>query len=77
MALWLAIHPGTVMALFLTLSYGSSPKDLSVASFAPLLKFYIGKRMLDGLGWGRVRLSFARKETVGHSAKLGEFGISI
>jgi citrate/tricarballylate utilization protein len=50
MALWLAIHLGTVMALFLTLPYGK----FAHAAFrsAALLKFNVEKRMPNRLGVG-------------------------
>lgn len=50
MALWLAIHLGTVMALFLTLPYGKFAHGIYRA--AALLKFNIEKRMPNRLGLG-------------------------
>jgi len=50
MALWLAIHLGTVMALFLTLPYGKFAHGIFRA--AALLKFNIEKRMPNRLGLG-------------------------
>jgi citrate/tricarballylate utilization protein len=48
MALWLAIHLGTVMALFLTLPYGKFAHGIFRS--AALLKFNIEKRMPNRLG---------------------------
>jgi citrate/tricarballylate utilization protein len=50
MALWLAIHLGTVMALFLTLPYGKFAHGIFRS--AALLKFNIEKRMPNRLGLG-------------------------
>lgn len=50
MALWLAIHLGTVMALFLTLPYGKFAHGIFRS--AALLKFNIEKRMPNRLGIG-------------------------
>lgn len=50
MALWLAIHLGTVMALFLTMPYGKFAHGIFRA--AALLKFNIEKRMPNRLGLG-------------------------
>ncbi|RYX87142.1 MAG: tricarballylate utilization 4Fe-4S protein TcuB [Bradyrhizobiaceae bacterium] len=50
MALWLAIHLGTVMALFLTLPYGKFAHGIFRS--AALLKFAIEKRMPNRLGLG-------------------------
>ena len=50
MALWLAIHLGTVMALFLTLPYGKFAHGMFRA--AALLKFNIEKRMPNRLSLG-------------------------
>lgn len=50
MALWLAIHLGAVMALFLTLPYGKFAHG--VFRSAALLKFNIEKRMPNRLGVG-------------------------
>lgn len=50
MALWLAIHLGTVMALFITLPYGKFAHG--VFRSAALLKFNLEKRLPDGLGLG-------------------------
>lgn len=50
MALWLAIHLGTVMALFLTLPYGKFAH--AVFRCAALLKYNIEKRMPNRLGLG-------------------------
>jgi len=50
MALWLAIHLGTVMALFLTLPYGKFAHG--IFRTAALLKFNIEKRMPNRLGLG-------------------------
>ena len=50
MALWLAIHLGTVMALFLTLPYGKFAHGFFRS--AALLKFNIEKRMPNRLGLG-------------------------
>jgi citrate/tricarballylate utilization protein len=50
MALWLAIHLGTVMALFLTLPYGKFAHG--VFRSAALLKFNIEKRMPSKLSLG-------------------------
>lgn len=50
MALWLAIHLGTVMALFLTLPYGKFAHGIFRA--AALLKFNVEKRMPNRLGVG-------------------------
>ncbi|MEH2513679.1 citrate/tricarballylate utilization protein [Nitrobacteraceae bacterium AZCC 1564] len=50
MALWLAIHLGTVMALFLTLPYGKFAHGIYRS--AALLKFNIEKRMPNRLGLG-------------------------
>lgn len=50
MALWLAVHLGTVLALFLTLPYGKFAHG--VFRSAALLKFNIEKRMPNRLGLG-------------------------
>jgi citrate/tricarballylate utilization protein len=50
MALWLAIHLGTVMALFLTLPYGKFAHGIFRS--AALLKFNIEKRMPSKLSLG-------------------------
>ncbi|WP_445488893.1 tricarballylate utilization 4Fe-4S protein TcuB [Rhodopseudomonas sp. RCAM05734] len=50
MALWLAIHLGTVMALFLTLPYGKFAHGIFRS--AALLKFNIEKRMPNRIGLG-------------------------
>ncbi len=50
MALWLAIHLGTVMALFLTLPYGKFAHGIFRS--AALIKFNIEKRMPNRLGLG-------------------------
>jgi citrate/tricarballylate utilization protein len=50
MALWLALHLGTVMALFLTLPYGKFAHGIYRS--AALLKFNIEKRMPNRLGLG-------------------------
>ncbi len=50
MALWLAIHLGTVMALFLTLPYGKFAHG--IFRTAALLKFNMEKRMPNVLGLG-------------------------
>ncbi len=50
MALWLAIHLGTVMALFLTMPYGKFAHG--IFRTAALLKFHIEKRMPNRLGLG-------------------------
>jgi citrate/tricarballylate utilization protein len=50
MALWLAIHLGTVMALFVTLPYGKFAHGIFRS--AALLKFNIEKRMPNRLGLG-------------------------
>lgn len=50
MALWLAIHLGTVMSLFLTLPYGKFAHGIFRS--AALLKFNIEKRMPNRLGLG-------------------------
>lgn len=50
MALWLAIHLGTVMALFLTLPYGKFAHGIFRS--AALLKFSLEKRMPNRLGLG-------------------------
>lgn len=50
MALWLAIHLGTVMALFLTLPYGKFAHGIFRS--AALLKFNVEKRMPNRLGLG-------------------------
>ncbi|MDR3469536.1 MAG: tricarballylate utilization 4Fe-4S protein TcuB [Xanthobacteraceae bacterium] len=50
MALWLAIHLGTVMALFVTLPYGKFVHGVCRA--AALLKFNIEKRLPNRLGLG-------------------------
>jgi citrate/tricarballylate utilization protein len=50
MALWLAIHLGTVMALFLTLPYGKFAHGIFRS--AALLKFNIEKRMPNRLALG-------------------------
>ncbi|MBI5128660.1 MAG: tricarballylate utilization 4Fe-4S protein TcuB [Rhodopseudomonas palustris] len=50
MALWLAIHLGTVLALFLTLPYGKFAHGIFRS--AALLKFNIEKRMPNRLGVG-------------------------
>jgi citrate/tricarballylate utilization protein len=50
MALWLAIHLGTVTALFLTLPYGKFAHGIFRS--AALLKFNIEKRMPNRLGVG-------------------------
>jgi citrate/tricarballylate utilization protein len=50
MALWLAVHLGTVMALFLTLPYGKFAHGIFRS--AALLKFNIEKRMPNRLGVG-------------------------
>lgn len=50
MALWLAIHLGTVLALFLTLPYGKFAHGVFRA--AALLKFNIEKRLPNRLGLG-------------------------
>ena len=50
MALWLAIHLGTVMALFLTLPYGK----FAHAAFraAALFKYALERRLPNRLGVG-------------------------
>jgi citrate/tricarballylate utilization protein len=50
MALWLAIHLGAVMALFLTMPYGKFAHGIFRA--AALLKFNIEKRLPNRLGLG-------------------------
>jgi citrate/tricarballylate utilization protein len=50
MALWLAIHLGTVMALFLTMPYGKFAHGVFRA--AALIKYNIEKRMPNRLGLG-------------------------
>jgi citrate/tricarballylate utilization protein len=50
MALWLAIHLGTVMALFLTMPYGKFAHGFFRS--AALLKYAIEKRLPDRLGLG-------------------------
>ncbi|HEY8335260.1 MAG TPA: tricarballylate utilization 4Fe-4S protein TcuB, partial [Tardiphaga sp.] len=50
MALWLAIHLGTVMALFLTLPYGKFAHGIFRS--AALLKFNLEKRLPNRLGLG-------------------------
>jgi citrate/tricarballylate utilization protein len=50
MALWLAIHLGTVMALFLTMPYGKFAHG--VFRSAALLKYTIEKRLPNRLGLG-------------------------
>jgi citrate/tricarballylate utilization protein len=50
MALWLAIHLGAVMALFLTLPYGKFAHGIFRS--AALLKFNVEKRMPNRLGLG-------------------------
>jgi citrate/tricarballylate utilization protein len=50
MALWLAIHLGTIMALFLTLPYGKFAHGLFRS--AALLKFNLEKRLPNRLGLG-------------------------
>ncbi len=50
MALWLAIHLGTVMALFLTLPYGKFAHGIFRS--AALLKFNLEKRMPNRFGLG-------------------------
>jgi citrate/tricarballylate utilization protein len=50
MALWLAIHLGTVMALFVTLPYGKFAHGIFRS--AALLKFNIEKRMPNRVGVG-------------------------
>jgi citrate/tricarballylate utilization protein len=50
MALWLAVHLGTVMALFLTLPYGKFAHGIFRS--AALIKYNIEKRLPNNLGLG-------------------------